>query len=74
MIQLEGLTKQDVEICRLLWNCDSWEAVEALLAAMPEAYKQRAVIMRELMIAGELDNLEVVHEDVTALLHRISSR
>jgi len=74
MIQLEGLTKQDVEICRLLWNCDSWEAVEALLAAMPEAYKQRAVIMRELMIAGELDNLEVVHEDVTALLHTISSR
>jgi hypothetical protein len=74
MIQLEGLTKQDVEICRLLWNCDSWEAVEALLAAMPEAYKQRAVIMRELMIAGELDNLEVVHEDVTALLHTISTR
>ena len=74
MIQLEGLTKQDVEICRLLWNCDSWEAVEALLAAMPEAYKQRAVIMRELMIAGELDNLEVVHADVTALLHSISSR
>jgi len=74
MIQLEGLTKQDVEICRLLWNCDSWEAVEALLAAMPEAYKQRAVIMRELMIAAELDNLEDVHEDVTALLHSISSR
>ena len=74
MIQLEGLTKQDVEICRLLWNCDSWEAVEALLAAMPAAYKQRAVIMRELMIAGELDNLEVVHADVTALLHDIASR
>jgi hypothetical protein len=74
MIKLEGLSKQDVEICRLLWNCDSWEAVEALLAAMPEAYKQRAVIMRELMIAGELDNLEVVHEDVTALLHTISTR
>jgi len=74
MIQLEGLTKQDVEICRLLWNCDSWEAVEALLAAMPEAYKQRAVIMRELMIAGELDNLETVHEDIPALLHSISSR
>jgi hypothetical protein len=74
MIQLQGLTKQDVEICRLLWNCDSWEAIEALLAAMPEAYKQRAVIMRELMIAGELDNLEVVHEDVRALLHTISTR
>jgi hypothetical protein len=74
MIKLEGLSKQDVQICKLLWNCDSWEAVEAMVAAMPQAYKQRAVVMRELMIAGELDNLEVVHADVTALLHTISSR
>lgn len=74
MIQLQGLSAQDVEICKLLWNCDSWEAVEAMIAAMPAAYKQRAVIMRELMIAGELDNLEVVHEDITALLHDIASR
>lgn len=74
MIQLEGLSAQDVQICKLLWNCDSWEAVEALIAAMPQAYKKRAVIMRELMIAGELDNLEVVHADITALLHSISTR
>ena len=74
MIKLEGLSKQDVQICKLLWNCDSWEAVEAMVNAMPPAYKQRAVIMRELMIAGELDNLEVVHADVTALLHTIASR
>jgi hypothetical protein len=74
MIKLEGLSKQDVQICKLLWNCDSWEAVEAMVNAMPPAYKQRAVIMRELMIAGELDNLEVVHADVTASLHTISSR
>jgi hypothetical protein len=74
MIQLQGLSAQDVQICKLLWNCDSWEAVEAMVAAMPPAYKQRAVIMRELMIAAELDNLEDVHADVTALLHSISSR
>jgi hypothetical protein len=74
MITIEGLSKQDVQICKLLWNCDSMEAVEAMVAAMPPAYKKRAVIMRELMIAAELDNLEVVHEDVQALLHSISSR
>ena len=74
MIQLEGLSKQDVQICKLLWNCDTIEAVDAMVNAMPPAYKQRAVIMRELMIAAELDNLEVVHEDITALLHSISSR
>jgi len=74
VINIQGLSKKDVQICKLLWNCDSMEAVDAMVQAMPPAYKQRAVIMRELMIAGELDNLEVVHADVTALLHTISSR
>jgi hypothetical protein len=52
MIQLQGLSKQDVQICKLLWNCDSIEAVDAMVNAMPPAYKQRAVVMRELMTAA----------------------
>ena len=72
MIQLEGLSKQDVQICKLLWNCDTMEAVDAMVKAMPPAYKKRAVVMRELMIAAELDNLEDVHEDLTQYLQRIA--
>jgi len=72
MIQLEGLSKKDVQICKLLWNCDTMEAVDAMVAAMPPAYKQRAQVMRELMIAAELDNLEDVHEDLTQYLQRIA--
>jgi len=74
MIKLEGLSKQDVQICTLLWNCDSIEAVDAMVNAMPPAYKRRAVVMRELMTAAQLDTIEVVHEDITALLHSISTR
>lgn len=74
MIKLEGLSKQDVQICTLLWNCDTMEAVDAMVAAMPPKYKQRAVVMRELMTAAQLDTVEDIHEDVTALLHSISSR
>jgi hypothetical protein len=74
MINIQGLTKKDVQICKLLWNCDTMEAVDAMVQAMPPKYKQRAVVMRELMIAAELDNLEDVHEDVQALLHSISTR
>ena len=74
MIKLEGLSKQDVQICKLLWNCDSIEAVDAMVAAMPPAYKQRAQSMRELMTAAQLDTVEDVHENITALLHNISSR
>ena len=74
MINIEGLSKQDVQICKLLWNCDTMEAVDAMVKAMPPAYKKRAVIMRELMIAAELDNLEDVDERIPHLLHSISSR
>ena len=73
MIKLEGLSKQDVQICTLLWNCDSIEAVDRMVNAMPPAYKQRAEVMRELMTAAQLDTVEVVDEHVTALLQRISS-
>ena len=72
MIKLEGLSKQDVQICKLLWNCDSIEAVDAMVAAMPPAYKQRAQSMRELMTAAQLDQVETVHENITQYLQRIA--
>ena len=74
MINIEGLSKQDVQICKLLWNCDSLEAVDAMVNAMPPAYKQRAVNMRELMIAAQLDQVEDIDERIPHLLQRIASR
>jgi hypothetical protein len=73
MIKLEGLSKQDVQICKLLWNCDSMEAVDRMVAAMPPAYKQRAEVMRELMTAAQLDQVEDINEHIPALLQRISA-
>jgi hypothetical protein len=73
MIKLEGLSKQDVQICTLLWNCDTQEAVDRMIAAMPAAYKNRAVVMRELMTAAALDQVEDIHEHTHTLLQRISS-
>ena len=72
MIKLEGLSKQDVQICSLLWNCDSLEAVDRMVAAMPPAYKNRAVVMRELMTAAQLDTVEDIDENITAYLQRIA--
>ena len=74
MIKLEGLSKQDVQICNLLWNCDSIEAVDAMVSAMPPAYKQRAQSMRELMTAAQLDQVETIDENITAYLQRIAAR
>ena len=73
MIKLEGLTAQDVQICQLLWNCDSVEAVDTMVRAMPPAYKQRAVVMRELMTAAQLDQVKDIDENITHYLQRISS-
>ena len=73
MIKLQGLSKQDVQICKLLWNCDSIEAVDAMVNAMPPAYKQRAVVMRELMISAQLDQVKDIHADIPALLQRIAA-
>jgi hypothetical protein len=73
MIKLEGLSKKDIQICNLLWNCDTLEAVDRMVAAMPPAWKNRAVVMRELMTAAQLDQVENIHEDIPALLQRISA-
>jgi len=74
MIRLDGISKQYVQICKLLWNCDSLEAVDAMVAAMPPAYKQRAVVMRELMTAAQLDMVKDIDERIPHLLHSISTR
>jgi hypothetical protein len=74
MIKLEGLTDKDVQICKLLWNCDTIEAVDAMVQAMPPAYKKRAVVMRELMTAAQLDTVEDIDANITAYLHSIASR
>ena len=72
MIKLEGLSEKDVQICKLLWNCDTIEAVDAMVKAMPPAYKKRAVVMRELMIAAQLDQVKDIHENITQYLQRIA--
>ena len=74
MITLEGLSQKDIEICNLLWNCNSIEDCDRMVAAMPAAYKTRAVVLRELMTAAALDQVDTVNEDVTAYLQRIASR
>ena len=73
MITIEGLSAQDIQICNLLWNCDSIEAVDRMIAAMPAAYKQRAQSLRELMTAAALDMVKDIDEDTHTLLQRISS-
>ncbi len=74
MITIEGLSQKDIEICNLLWNCESAEDVDRMVNAMPSAYKARAVVLRELMTAAALDQVETVNAAIPELLQRIAAR
>jgi hypothetical protein len=55
MITLEGLTAQQVQICNLIWNCDSLDDVDRLVRNMPPVFRQDAETVKELMLAASLD-------------------
>lgn len=58
MITLTGLTRQQVQIADLIWNCGTQAEVDQLIRNMPNAYRRDAVTLRELMIAAALDQVE----------------
>lgn len=71
-IQLHGLTKQQYQIADMIWSCESQADVEQLMRALPEAYKQDAVVIHQLMIAAVMDQYEEVTDDVKDLISTIS--
>lgn len=41
MIKIEGVTQRQKQIMDLLWNCESMEALQALIKAMPTKRDQQ---------------------------------
>ena len=58
MITLEGLSQQQVQIAEMLWKCNSLEDVNRLVRNMPPTYRQDAVLVKELLIAAGLDDVQ----------------
>jgi hypothetical protein len=58
MITLEGLSQQQVQIAEMLWKCNSLEDVDRLVRNMPPTYHQDAVLVKELLIAAGLDEVQ----------------
>lgn len=58
MITLEGLTQQQMQIAEMLWKCNSLEDVDRLVRNMPPSYRQDAVLVKELLIAAGLDDVQ----------------
>ena len=58
MITLEGLSQQQMQIAEMLWKCNSLEDVNRLVRNMPPTYRQDAVLVKELLIAAGLDDVQ----------------
>ena len=58
MITLEGLSQQQMQFAEMLWKCNSLEDVDRLVRNMPPSYRQDAVLVKELLIAAGLDEVQ----------------
>ena len=66
-IQIQGLTEYDCKICDLLWQCDTEFEVNNLIAMMPTQMQDRAVVLRDMIVAAELDQYMEVSDAVKDL-------
>jgi hypothetical protein len=64
MITLEGLSREDCQICDLLWQCDTEFEVTNLIQMMPTRMQDRAIVLRDMILAAELDQVEEVADAV----------
>lgn len=71
-IQLHGLTKQQYQIADMIWSCESQTDVDRLIQNLPQAYKQDAVVIHQLMIAAVMDTYEEITDDVKDIISRVS--
>ena len=58
MITLEGLSQKQVQIAEMLWKCNSLGDVDRLVRNMPPSYRQDAVLVKVLLIAAGLDDVQ----------------
>jgi hypothetical protein len=64
MITIRGLSREDCAICDLLWLCDTEFEVDNLIQMMPPAMGDRAIVLKHLLIAAELDQVTEVTDAV----------
>ena len=51
-INIEGLSKEQVFLCDLLWNCDD---PDTLIAQMPKGMASEARVIKEMLVLYEID-------------------
>ncbi len=73
-LTLHGLTSQQVELCDRLWNCNTEEAVEDLLAMLPVQVRQEAQTLMTMMVQESYEeelSLMERYPDAEEMLERL---
>lgn len=55
MIEINGLSRQQVELAQRLWELDSIEDVQNFMNCLPKRLRGQARTVFELMVAAQLD-------------------
>ena len=63
-ITIEGLSELQRELADQIWACESQEAVEAFIRALPKRLRPHAELVHELMIAAVFDQHTEVSDAV----------
>jgi hypothetical protein len=58
MIEIHGLTALQRELADKLWGMESMEEVEDFIFSLPRNLRQKAIVVRELLIAATFDEIQ----------------
>lgn len=71
-IRLEGLTRQQRDLAKLIWQCEDTPDIDRLIAGLPSKLQKDAELVRELMIAAVFDQHEDISDEVRTLITAVS--
>ena len=57
MIQINGLTNEQVALLDEMWACDTWQEFEEFMEALDPEDRLEAIKLQRMILLAELDNV-----------------
>ncbi len=73
MITISHLTKAQVELLTMIWNCKSEDEYHSIVSTLPKATQDECYTMLQL-IAAELNELRLVNDSDFTLANQVLSK
>jgi len=76
-IQIQGLTKRQVTLCKLLWSMDHKDQCDALIKSLPreDQFTCRSLMhMMELAYLDQVDDTELADRAIIEILEKFDNK